>query len=476
MKSAMKSAIKSTMTSIMTSRKNQSFVSFAALTLSLLLLGFVSSEAQTWRSLSGANPYVHRIKVWQNPAVLIALADSAQPFNEDASSPLEFFSGEGYRVSTDDGASWSPSVLDGFSVRDLIRMPGDGQTWIAAVIKPFTFTSGTLRSTNSGVDWPTIADNDLLSIEQLLVRGTDTVEVYAGLFGTSQGFQVSRDSCRTFIDRSGLPISTRTIAISPLNDSLVIVGGDGRALPGVLHSTNLGVTWQKDTVGIGAKRILCVVPSKYYANVVYCGTDSITDNGVVGTGILKSNDTGSTWIPLPGSEGKRVWQIVEHPTNPAVLLAAADSAGIIASGNYGHGWEAANDGLPSGAVVRTLELVAGDMPPRAIAAYAGTYGHGVYKSSLIATGVEDFTPSNTRDMRIAPVPASDVATITVPFAHDQLLVLDITGRLVMSVEASSVDATQSVFPVNTSTLPTGTYRVLATANEKQSVGVLYIVR
>lgn len=438
--------------------------------------GFMGAEAQTWRSLSGANPFVHSIKVWQNPTMLVALADSAQPFNEDASAPLAFYSGEGYRISTDDGASWGPSKLDGFSVRDLIRLPGDGQTWIAAVIKPFVFTGGMLRSVNAGVDWPTTAENDLLTIERLLTRGTDTLEIYAGAFGTSQGFQLSRDSCRTFTDRSGLPISTRTIAFSPFNDSVVIVGGDGRGLPGVLHSTNLGLTWQKDTVGLGSKRILCVVPSRFNSNVVYVGTDSIGDNGVVGRGIFKSNDTGSTWFPLEGTEGKRVWQIIEHPTNPAVLLAAADSAGVLASGNYGHGWQAANDGLPAGAVVRTVELVAGAMPDLAIAAYAGTYGHGVFKSSLIATDVQDDEQEELTAMRVAPLPATDVATVTVSFATTKLLVLDVTGRVVMSVDSAFADAQQSKFHVNTHALPIGSYRLVAIGKSRNSFGVLTVVR
>ncbi len=458
------------------SRSFQRQASFGCCAFALLIIGCMTTEAQTWRSLAGANPYVHRVKAWQNPAMLIALADSAQPFNEDASAPLEFYSGEGYRVSTDDGATWGASVLDGFSVRDLIRMPGDGQTWIAAIVKPFAFTGGTLRSTNAGNDWPTLADNDLLTIEQLLVRGTDTVEVHAALFGTSEGYQVSRDSCRTFVDRSDLPISTRTIAFSPYNDSLIIIGGDGRALPGVLHSTNLGITWQKDTVGLGAKRILCVVPSRFYANVVYCGTDSLTDNGVVGRGIYKSNDTGSTWSLLAGSEGKRVWQIIEHPTNPAVLLAAADSAGILASGNYGDGWQAENDGLPPGAVVRTLELVPGDMPRRAIAAYAGTYGHGVFKSSLIATDVKSYERVVHRAMRVAPMPASDVATITVPFVTNTLMVLDVTGRNVISLDVSFEDGQQSTFRISTTALPNGSYRLLASSGSSQSVGVLTVVR
>ena len=442
----------------------------------LFVTGFVGAEAQTWHSLSGANPYVHRIKVWQNPTMLIACADSAQPFNENASAALEFYSGEGYRVSSDDGATWSPSKLDGYSVRDIIRMPGDGQTWIAAVIKPFVGAGGTMRSVNSGNDWPSFADNDLMTIEQLLVRGTDTIEVYAGLFGTSQGFQMSMDSCQTFSDRSGLPISTRTIAFSPFNDSLVLVGGDGRGLPGVLHSTNLGITWQKDTVGLGSKRILCVVPSRFYPNVVYCGTDSIGDNGVIGTGIYKSNDTGSTWFPLEGSEGKRVWQILEHPTNAAVLLAAADSAGVIASGNYGHGWEAANDGLPTGVVVRTLELVSDVLPSQSIAAYAGTYGHGVFKSSNITTDVDDEATTEIRAMHVTPMPASDVATITVPFGTSKLMLLDITGRLVMSVYSSFEDKHQSTFRVNTTALPNGSYRVLASEGRSRSVSVLSVVR
>lgn len=448
------------------------------LTTLCLTLCATSVDAQTWRSLSGANPYVHRIKVWQNPPMLVACADSAQPFNEDANAALEFFSGEGYRVSVDDGATWSASKLDGFSVRDLIRLPGDGQTWVAAVIKPFAFTGGTLRSTNAGTDWPTIADNDLLTIEQLIARGTDSLEVYAGLFGTSQGFQVSHDSCTTWSVRTGdpvsFPISTRAIAISPMNDSLVFAGGDGRGLPGVLHSTDLGMTWQKDTVGLGSKRILCILPSKFYANVVYCGTDSISDNGAIETGIYKSNDTGSTWRLLEGSEGLRAWQLVEHPTNPALLMAAADSAGVYVTGNYGHGWEDWNDGLPSGVVVRSIELVA-DMPSNAIAAYIGTYGHGVFKSNPITTDIAERTETIHTAVMVSPMPASGAVTITVPFSTSHLVVVDVTGRHIMTIETNATDQGQSTFEFDASVLPNGSYRVVASKGNEVTSAQLTVV-
>lgn len=431
--------------------------------LAALSLFTAATQAQTWKALPGTEPYVHRIKVFSSPDALVVCGDSAPPLYEDANANMEYYSGMGYRISSNDGGTWSDPVLKGYSVRDILRLPADSRYWIAAVIKPFSFTGGLVRSTNAGEEWSTQPENDLMKIEQFLVRAYDPPLIMTAQVNTSDGFQTSTDSCKTLVRPGNEPVSTRSIAISEADTALVFMAGDGRGLPGVLWSRDNGVTWSKDSIGLEGKRVLCVWPSRFHSNVVYCGTDSIVGTSSVGTGMFKSNDTGRTWFRLKGTENTRIWRILEHPTWGSALLAAADTRGILVSDNWGDGWEQWNDGLPQDVIVRTVELTRDQLPTGKMAAYCGTYGHGVFKSGIITTGVNEDDGKSVAGVSIAPNPVVDVASIVV--ATDDageigLELYDVTGRMLMTARPSQRDGRAVRFQIDTRMLPSGAYRIV----------------
>jgi photosystem II stability/assembly factor-like uncharacterized protein len=449
-----------------------SMVPFAAAVLFLSLLPTAGIEAQQWTHLPGTAEYVHRIKVFTNPSVLVACGDNAPPFNEMLNANMEFFSGEGFRMSTDGGSTWSDRKLVGFSVRDIVRLPRSPQYWIASVVKPFTNTGGIVRSTDGGLTWLDVPENDNLRIEQFIVQDAMPPRILSAQVNTSSGFQISVDSAFTFQAPSDEPVQTRSIEISEADPSIIYMAGDGRGLPGVFMSRDSGATWSKDSLGLQGKRVLCVAPSRSFANVVYCGTDSASGQTSTGSGIFKSNDYGKTWVRLFGSELLRVWRIIEHPLAGDVLIAAADSAGVYMSGSFGGGWEPVNDGLPANRIVRTVELTADAHPPKFLTAVVGTYGHGLYRSRQITASV----PSGTHSVpgTVAPQPLVGSGQIHVPVVTSApAQVFNTAGTLVATLDVFMNTDTSTTWQLSSSMYAPGVY--IARIRHQQGVSAVPFV-
>jgi len=433
----------------------------------LLIAAFPMLYSQTWRALGSTAPYVHRIKVWNENTVIVC-ADSAPPLYEDVDQPMEYYSGEGYHVSSDGGTTFGPQVLGGYSVRDILRVRGAEQTWVAAVAKPFSSQGGTLRSYDSGATWTVEADNGNVVFAQLLTAPTPTpFTVFAAASNTSEGIQVSLDTGRTFNRVVDLPVQSRSIAISKADTSMMFMAGDARNLAGVFVSKDRGVTWKQDSSGLEGKRILCVTPSAFNVNVVYCGTDSIVGSSTVGSGIYRSIDTGKTWHSLRGPNNARVWQVVEHPSEPRTLIAAGDATGVWITTNWGDGWEQWNDGLPAMAIVRTVELATASPASKRLVAYAGTYGHGTFKSGEITTHVDD--PSGTDNTTIfTPNPANDQLRLTAATSGTTVLVRDLQGRVVLETTAQPTISVDHLVP--------GIYVLSLVHGQEQRSQLLQILR
>ncbi len=100
----------------------------------------------------------------------------------------------------------------------------------------------------------------------------------------------------------------------------------GLPAAGVWKTVNAGITWNpifdsvKDVSSVGA---IQVAPSD--PNTVYVGTgDMITGGGInEGNGVYKSTDAGKTWQHLGLDETKQIPSILVDPTNPDIVLVAA---------------------------------------------------------------------------------------------------------------------------------------------------------
>jgi photosystem II stability/assembly factor-like uncharacterized protein len=123
----------------------------------------------------------------------------------------------------------------------------------------------------------------------------------------------------------------------------------GTPAGGVWKTTSAGETWYpifdaiKDVSSIGA---VAVAPSD--PNVIYVGTGDIITGGAIneGNGVYKSTDAGKTWQHLGLDATKQIPSIVVDPSNPDIVLVAAqgnihqksDMRGVFRSTDGGRSW------------------------------------------------------------------------------------------------------------------------------------------
>ena len=96
-------------------------------------------------------------------------------------------------------------------------------------------------------------------------------------------------------------------------------GGVWKTLDGGLNWKNISDNYFK-TPSIGSIEVFQANPSIIYVGT---GSDGIRSNVIVGKGVYKSNDAGSTWKHLGLDDSGQIGAIKVHPQNPSIVYAAA---------------------------------------------------------------------------------------------------------------------------------------------------------
>jgi len=124
----------------------------------------------------------------------------------------------------------------------------------------------------------------------------------------------------------------------------------GAASGGVWKSTNGGNTWAPifDSQPVAAIGALAVAPSDH--KTIWAGTGeawAIRDSDMMGDGIYKSTDAGTTWTHMGLDETGRIGRIIVNPANPDIVFACAlgrltgpqQERGVYRTTNGGKTWE-----------------------------------------------------------------------------------------------------------------------------------------
>jgi photosystem II stability/assembly factor-like uncharacterized protein len=223
---------------------------------------------------------------------------------------------------------------------------------------------GVLRSTNGGVNWTPLFDNQpSLSMGSIAVDPTDDNIVYAG---------------------TGEPNTS----------------GDSYDGMGVFKSTNAGTTWF--SIGLEAtRRIGKIVIDPLHPSTMYVAAIGPQFSSTPERGVYKSTDGGVTWAQiLYVSDSTGVVDIAINPQNPNILLAAAWQrmrgpegrrfmgglqTAIYRTTNGGISWLKLSGGLPGPLpnLGRPAVAIAPSNPLVAYAAFADDPGNyaGTYRTS-----------------------------------------------------------------------------------------------
>ncbi len=134
---------------------------------------------------------------------------------------------------------------------------------------------------------------------------------------------------------------------------------------GVYRTTDGCATWQQINSGIGATFVSAVLIDRVDPRRLYCSTED---------GVYRSEDGGDTWKRTGLSVGG-VRTIVQHPSDPAVLIAGTEDHGIYITRDGGRVWTKSEAGVDH----TTFYCFAFD-PSHPDTIYAGGYVTGVYKS------------------------------------------------------------------------------------------------
>ena len=197
-----------------------------------------------------------------------------------------------------------------------------------------------------------------------------------------------------FIERGpgNIPGRTRAVAAFPAsvdpNRDTWLAGSVGG---GIWKTNNGGTTWTNTTKDLPNLAITSIAICESSPNIVYAGTGEGWSGtqiiGVIGDGILKSIDGGSTWAQLANTTGNEDFQninrIIVNPGDPNIVLACSSNdalfgtgfnSGIFKSTNGGSSWARVYTGNQW---VQQLVATPGDFD----VIFATLSGSGVLKST-----------------------------------------------------------------------------------------------
>ena len=218
---------------------------------------------------------------------------------------------------------------------------------------------------------------DASGVTALAIDPTNPIRLYAP---TWNAVLISEDGGNSWqAGTTGLSGSNRTVdvvAVDPVEPDR-LYAGVGETL---VISTDGGQSWQAAGSGLGVSKIHSIVVDPFNHTVIYVG-------GLAGS-IYKSEDSGATFVQLPGNIGQGAFGMVANPRQPDELLVGINSsdAGIVKTEN-GLEFSSASAGLIYGGADSAYSALA-YAPSNPNIIYAGSG----YEDNLLAKGI--FKSSN----------------------------------------------------------------------------------
>lgn len=445
-----------------------------------LILSANQSYSQVWEKIDGTKAYVNKIWFPNNNSQTIVVCSDEIPTDLNEHTPTFYpTTGSGYLISANSGESFTPK-LEGLFVFDVVKSPANSNLWVAAIRQ--TSLGGIVLSSDGGENWDTenVKCSGTQQVWQIAPEKNSEQKFYMAAFNTSQGFSETNDKFETCTANTNFKISSRDLAISKANPSLMFIAGDKTGLGGVFRSYDNGKTWLKDSSGLEGLRIHCVLPAPANAAVVFCGADSLDANREShGKGIFQSLDTGKTW-ELIGAAGESVFALTAHPSHPESFAAACGGSGVWVCGAIGKMWEQYNSGLPESASVRTVSIPDEEVTEEGFIVYAGTFGDGMYKSKRISTAVDADYTTSMKISGIYPQPSQGNFNVSYYLTDDTqvaFIIRNALGQEIFTKELGFVPSGNNTISISlSSSLQSGIYFLEVHAGNKASQSKILIAK
>lgn len=401
-----------------------------------LIIGFTTGSllADNWEKVEGTEAAVNKIIIFPNSPSTYAVASDLYSWAPEKVEP-EFYiiDGKGFKITDNKGTSFNDAMLEGHYILDIMKI--DDNTLIASSVSKTR--GGIVKSTDGGATWndAEVSFNNTYFVTEFAKSNS---KILATAMNTAKGIIVSEDNFDTYNMDEQLSISSRDISVSTFDENLIFVAGDNSYSGGVLRSTDGGDTWEKYSDGISGLRINTVLPSGVDQHIVYCGADSLTEDGVsIGKGIYQSLDTGKTWHSV-GASGASIYALDHHPLYPKFMVAAAGTQGAFVSANNGWWWEQYETGFPDEAQVTTVAAPAWDTTGSGAVFLSGTAAHGLFESEPLRTDVNNnIIVNNSLEVEtLYPAPVNDNFTLkwnNPKAAQVNIYIADLQGRRVANL-------------------------------------------
>jgi len=288
-----------------------------------------------------------------------------------------------------------------------------------------------LLSSDTGNTWSAISQ--IPTATSLTLNDTDII-----MGTTGKGVYLSHDNGAQWIPLNPELLSFNYVYASALIGHTIFDAANQDY--GLYSSDDYGVSWHYSILGGD------IMAMQTYHNKVFAGT--------LNYGIYFTTDTGQIWHNAIGNVS-----IFSLTADDSILLASTGQGDVLISIDDGNTWNMVDNGsikLP----ISFIKIFGSEV-------YAGTYGRGIWKSSLSElinnTIITKLNSNSNSDFSLFPNPANDHITIETPI-KTRIEIINMEGQIITSFDNVYYEKT-----IDIRRLSSGVYIIKAITEKGSSV-------